>query len=146
MLTFDLQDQIYEFCRGSTETKDALQITQEYIDAFDRTPEENINDAWDTKVRREEYQVTPLTIDILPFLSLVFINAHPTKNYLVNLGVLEMNIYGSTRYSVIQIYRVVRGLLQSKYENFAIIAEGQVASGIVGIYQYRVRFSPLISS
>jgi len=132
MDSFSLQDDIFELCRSSTELLSIFGITDN-------------DDQLNERIRREECPVELLTTDSLPFLSLVFINAHPTRNYLVNTGVLEMNIYSSTRYDAMQIYRIVKGLLQSR-EDFAIHAEGQVPSGIVGIYQYRVRFSPLVSA
>ena len=98
--------------RGSTELMTLLGVTD--IEDWDEL---------NTRVRREELSVELLTTDLLPFISLVFINAHPTGNYKVNKGVLELNIYTSTRYDAMNIYGVAKKLLQDNYEDFQVIHE-----------------------
>jgi hypothetical protein len=104
------------------------------------------NDDKNTRVRREDYPVVPITSDILPFVSLIFINSHQSRNFMVNNGVLELSIYASTRYDALNVYRSCKSILQSNYEDFAIAHEAQVPSGVVGIYKYSIRFSPMISA
>jgi len=122
-------------CRGSTELMTLLSVTD--IEDYDQL---------NTRVRREELSMDRLTVDTLPFISLVFINAHPTGNFKVNKGVLELNIYTCTRYDAMNIYGVVKKLLQNSYEDFQVIHEGQVSSGVTGVYEYSIRFYPMISA
>ena len=135
MLSFELQDEIWSLFRSSPEVLSILGVTddQDY-------------DQLNTRIRREECPVSLLTPDVLPFVSLVFINSHRTGNHLVNNGVLELSIYTSTRYDAMRLFKVLKELLQNRYEDFSIVHEGQIPSGVVGIYQYSIRFSPFISA
>lgn len=135
MDSFGMQDEIFMLFRGSPELMSLLNIT-------DTEDYDQLN----TRIRREELEVKLLTADVLPFVSIVFVNAHPTENHLINKGVLELCIYTSTRNDALHIYRVAKGLLQNHYEDFRIVHEGQISSGVTGIYAYSIRFYPMINA
>lgn len=97
------------------------------------------------KFRRQTKVLTEVDVEQLPFVSFVFIDADVTKNYLRNKGLLELNIYCSADYEAEIIYNAIVPLVK-QLDDVSIIAEGEVASGIPGIYCYRVRFRPLVNS
>ena len=103
------------------------------------------NEELNLRCRREDLLVSELSPEAIPFVSFVFIDAQLTNNYLTNNGVLEVNIYTVSRYDAMNIYRRLKELLYSD-ERYRIIAEGQIPSGISGIFLYRLRLKPIINS
>lgn len=103
------------------------------------------NDALNIKFKREMCSVDVINAKDLDFISFYFVNAMPTKNYMVNKGILIIDYYTALRYnSMLLSDRVV--FLLNKYMDLNISSEGQIPSGMVGIYQYRQRFMPTIWS
>lgn len=99
------------------------------------------------RFRREEMMLEEVTADKLPFIIFVFLpDGSQTKNYLVNKSLLEVSIYCSTRYEATQVYPRIKRILQSNFEDFQVIREGQQPSGIQGVFKYVLRFKPLVNS
>jgi hypothetical protein len=132
METFAIQDKVYGIFTNDTELLSLL---------GDPTDDESKN----LRFRREELMLTELNTEVIPFLSFVFIDSLESKNYLRNKGILEVNIYCSVRYEAMGIYRRLQALLKENFD-IQVIHEGQVASGIQGIYCYRVRYRIIVSS
>ena len=135
MDSFGTQDIIFDDFAADNELNGLLGIT-------DNTNNEQLNN----KIYREELPIVQITPEALPFLYIVFINAHATNNFMVNKGVLELSVYAGTRYDAMNIIRACKEILQNNYEDYQIIHEGQVSSGVSGIYKYILRFTPLIES
>lgn len=98
------------------------------------------------RFRREECDITDINADSFPFLTILFLDTEGTQNYLINEGLLELNIYSSGRYPAMKIYERVRELLRLNCPEMKIVTEGQVYTEIRGVYCYRVRYNPLINS
>lgn len=98
------------------------------------------------RFRREECDITDINADSFPFLTILFLDTEGTRNYLINEGLLELNIYSSGRYMASLIYKRVRELLRLNCPEMKIVTEGQVYTEIRGVYCYRVRYNPLINS
>lgn len=132
MDTFDIQDELY------------LAFTND-----DALMEELGNpighEAKNLRFRREELMLSELTAEILPFITFVFIDSIESKNMLRNRGILEVNIYCSSQYQAGIIYRRLKDVLKQLYD-IQLIHEGQVSSGVSGIYCYRTRFKLLVNS
>lgn len=98
------------------------------------------------RIRRSQNDPTLITEESLPFISIAFIDSKETKNYLVNKGVLEIEIFAPNRYIAKLISDRTNDLLKATFEDFKIISEGQKYSGLQNIYCYCIRYMPLISS
>ncbi len=133
IITFDIKNNIFQIFTNDTELMNILGCQDD-------------NESKDLKFRRQSKMLTEVDIGVLPFVSFVFIDASPTNNYLRNKGLLELDIVCSSDYEAEQIYKKIIPLLQQRFEDFRITAEGEVNSGISGIYCYRIRFKPLVSS
>lgn len=133
--SFDRQDKIFEYFIGDTTLIGLLGIT-----------DVNDNDQLNSHIRREVQSVDLLTTDSLPFIVEYFPNTHPTSNYRVNSGVLEIDVYAGTRYDAMLLSKRIKEILEQNYEDTALIHEGQVSSGVKGIYEFSMRFKPLIKS
>lgn len=132
METFDIQNEIYDLLTNDTEL---LALLGDPID----------DESKNLRFRREELMLSEVKPEIIPFVSFVFIDSLESKNMLRNRGILEVNIFCSVRYEASGIYTRVKTLLKQKFD-LQLIHEGQVASGIQGIYCYRVRFRLLVNS
>jgi hypothetical protein len=97
----------------------------------------------DMRVRREDQSPEVLTTDDLDFIAVFFVDAAPTKNYMVNKGYLIVDYYTSIRYNAKLLSERVAELLQG-YDEIKLYSEGQAISGITGIYKYRQRYNPLV--
>jgi len=104
------------------------------------------DDTCENKLRRTQQDQTQITTDLLPFIDFTFVDAKGTNNFLVNKGLLEVNIYSPTRGIASSIYSAIDDILKDNYEDMIIVAEGQVNSAITGCYCYRVRYKPLVNS
>lgn len=133
--TFDLQDELFDLFRYDEELPVILGIT-------------DVNDIGqcDNKIRRQCQDPTLLTTDVLDFFDYSFVDARPTKNYLVNFGLLEINIFAGNRYKAKLIYDPIKRILKDNYDNMQVYSEGQVNSPIRDIYCYRIRLKPLVNS
>lgn len=108
----------------------------------DSTDEEKNN-----RFRREKLDISIIEAESKPFIMFIFIpNGAKTNNYLVNKGMLEFDIIANTLYEVEQIYNRINILLKQNYSDMQIISEGQIPSGITSVFQYRVRYTPLVKS
>jgi hypothetical protein len=131
--SFDIQDRIFGLFYNDNELLSLLgsPISNEEIN---------------NRIRLEQFDETLVTTDITPFISVTFIDAHNTKNYLTNKGVLEILIYTPLRYNAMLIYKRINSILKDNFDDFSIVAEGQKNSAVPGIYQYCIRYKPMINS
>lgn len=133
MNSFKTQDMLYRLFTGDSELVRIM--GNPYGD-------EELN----ARFRREECDITDINADSFPFLTILFLDTESTGNYLINEGLLELNIYSSGRYTAVKIYERVRELLRLYCPEMKIVTEGQVYTEIRGVYCYRVRYNPLINS
>ena len=133
MITFDIKNKLFEVFTNDTELKNI-------VSCLDEDESKNL------KFRRQTKVLTEVDIDMLPFVSFVFIDANPTGNHLMNKGLLELDIVCSVDYEAEIIYKTIVPLIHQQLEDLRIVAEGEVSSGISGIYCYRLRFKPLVNS
>jgi len=127
---FKTQDQIFDLLRNDQELMTLLGSP---------ATDEEIN----IKLKREMTSIDVFNTDDLDFISFYFINAMPTRNHKVNRGVLVIDYFTSLRYNAGELSERVKTVLADKLD-LQIMSEGQIPSGIVGVYQYRQRFMPLI--
>lgn len=131
---FEIQDKIYNLFTNDTQL----------MNLFDNPDTDELRNE---KFRREGMYLEEITIDKLPFIIFVFLpDGSSTQNYLVNKSLMEISIYTTTRYEAMLIYKEVKRILQSNFEDMQIIVEGQRPSGILGIFKYIIRFKPLVNS
>lgn len=128
--TFKTQDQIFELLSNDTELMNLL---------GNPATDEELN----IKLKREMTSIDVFDTNDLDFISFYFVNAMPTKNYKVNKGVLIIDYFTSLRYNAGELSEKIKTILSEKL-GLQIMSEGQIASGIVGVYQYRQRFMPLV--
>lgn len=98
------------------------------------------------RFRREEFDITEINSECYPFLTIIFVDTDDTRNYLKNMGLLEINIYSSGRYDAMLICKRVRAILKKYFPEIKIIAEGQVYTEVRGVFCYRTRYNPIINS
>lgn len=134
MDTFDVQDKLFNLFVDDTELCKLLSIT-----------DPKNNDLTNTKIRREIQSTELINNKNLPFISVFFANSYRTGNWKMNHGLLEIDVYSGTRYNAKKIVKRIKSLL-SEYDDMYVYHEGQVASGIVGIYEYSMRLYPLVES
>jgi hypothetical protein len=128
-----------------TELLADLGVTADYIAHFATGDDAaNLANALDIKIKQRELTVDQVLAENLPYMTMSFINAYPTGNYLRNKGVLSIVVY--TTGDEAAICTRIRRILQGQYEDFQVIHEGQVASGTPGIFAYRTEFYPLVRS
>ena len=148
METFEVQNEIFQLFYNDLQMLSLLGIITPYQYEF-VTPSqvyEELNfELLNEKIRREELMLSEIKPEVLPFVTFVFIDSLESKNHLVNRGILEVNIFCSVRYEASGIYSRVKTLLKQKFD-LQLIHEGQVASGIQGIYCYRTRFRISVNS
>lgn len=131
---FDIQNAIYDLFTADTELMTLLQVA---IDAEDELK--------NNRVRRQELDVTLITADILPFITVVFLPANnPTDSYAQKRGLLEISIYCSVPYTAGLIFKRAKVILQNNFEDMAIGYEGASSSGVAGIYKYIFRCKPIV--
>ena len=145
MDTFDMQDKIFSLFSTDTAMKTALGITADYLATFGGDDEYNLQCALDIKIKRQELSLDQVVVENLPYMTTAFINAHVTRNYLVNHGVLEIITYGSW-IDAKSIVKIQKKILQDNFEDYQVTREGQVSSGVSGIYAYSVRYNPIVKA
>lgn len=128
--TFRTQDQIYELLGNDLEVLALL--------GNPSTDEEK-----NIKLKREITSLDVFETSDLDFLSFYFIDAVPTKNFKVNKGILIIDYFAALRYNAGELSEKVKSVLARKLD-LQIMSEGQIPSGIIGVYQYRQRFMPLV--
>lgn len=64
-------------------------------------------------------------------------------NYKVNRNTLEFIIYGKYRAHIVKLYKAIKKVMQTNFEDFQIVSEGQVDSPITGLTSYCFRVRPL---
>lgn len=134
MDTFDVQDKLFNLFISDKELCNLLSIK-----------DPTNNDLINSKIRREIQSSELVNSKALPFLTVVFSNSYRTENWKMNHGLLEIDVYSGTRYSAKKIVKRIKSLL-STFDDMWIYHEGQVASGITGIYEYSMRLLPLVES
>lgn len=97
------------------------------------------------KIRRQLYSTEEFSVKDLDFVSMYFSDAASTENYLVNKGVLRIDIYTKNRVSAIALRRRIVYLVHNTLGH-RVMGEGQKESGVKNVYKYRLEFTPLIST
>jgi hypothetical protein len=133
MNSFKLQDEIYNLFVNDYELMSLMG------DPFD---DEEMN----LRFRREEFDITEIDSEAFPFLTILFWDTAETRNYLRNVGLLEITIYSLGRYDASRIFERIRMLFRKHYPEMKLTAEGQIYTEVRGMYCYRTRFNPLINS
>lgn len=137
--TFDIQDMLFEVFRNDKELCDLLSINTDGLD------EDAMYELLNKKLRREDFAPTEFTEDTLDFIAFYFADSDTTGNYLVNSGLLRLDIYSKYRYSAGLVRkRCVR--LIKKAMDIQVVAEGQKQSEVTNVYKYRLEFLPLVGS
>lgn len=128
--SFGLQDQVYDILINDPIILDLL---------GNPTNDEEKN----LKIRREIATIDVIEPESLDFISVYIIDALPSKNYKVNRAVLVVDYFTSLRYNAMRLAERAKVLLEDNLD-ITLSSEGQQVSGIVGVYQYRQRYLPLI--
>ena len=146
--TFDIQNKIINSFASDTDMKAALGITDEFLASFGGTSEENYYNAVDVKIRRFALPVEQVITDYLPYMTVAFVNAYKTGNMLINHGLLEIITYVSQWGDANNIVKQQRRVLKETFEDndFQVVHEGQISSGVPGIFAYSVRYKPMVRS
>ena len=101
----------------------------------------------DTKIRRSFADATVITPEELPFVDYGFIDSHgQTGNFLVNREVIEFNIYSSNFYEASLIFKAIKAILRSEYEDAQCISSGQRPTALPGVYCFSFRIKAMVSS
>ena len=137
--TFDISNQMFNIFMTSADLASALGI------AGDATVAD-----YDNKIRRVAADATvldPNDTTLFPFFDFAWIPASgQQKNHLTFKGVLEFNIWTSQMYDAEVIYKILRVILKSTFDDTDMIYSAAVSSGIPNIYRYRMRLSVLCGS
>lgn len=104
------------------------------------------NDKVNQRVKRQIYSTDVLQQDSIPVVIEYFYNAYQTNNFLMNHGAFQIDVYTYERYQAVQIVRAIKRVVQDNFEDMYLFHENQTSSGIEGVYEYSLRFLPLISS
>lgn len=134
MDSFEVQDMLFNKFTSDTELMQFLNAT-----------DTNNYDLLNKKVQREILAPETIKPEDAPFIYIICVNAYVTNNWMRNNAIMEIGAYTGSRYDAINIIRACHRLLRT-YDGYSIIHEGQVSSGVSGIYKYAIRFSPLINS
>ncbi len=133
--SFDLLDEIFEWCYADAEMRELLNID---------TDTEYVLDIANNKLRREYQTDTNIESGDVPFISFYFMHSSKfKKNWLVNVGDLYVDIYAHSMYEAGNIAKRFRELFAENRE-VMLNYEGQHYSGVNGIYKYRLIYNPLI--
>lgn len=101
----------------------------------------------DTKIRRAFADATVITAEELPFMDYGFIESHgQTANFLVNREVMEFNIYAGNFYEASLIFKSIKAILRSNYEDAQCISSGQRPTALTGVYCFSFRIKAMVSS
>ena len=137
--TFDISNQMFNLFMASAELASALGI------ASDATVAD-----YDNKMRRVAADATlldPNDTTLFPFFDFSWIPAAgQQKNHLTFKGVIEFNLWTSQMYDAEIIYKILKGILKSAFDDADMIYSAAVSSGIPNIYRYRMRLSVLCGS
>ena len=137
---FDKLDELFSVFTGDTELLDLL------VDTTGMT-EEELNNALNDNVRRSFADSTLIQPEETPFIDMSFIEGHSsTGNYLVNFAPIEINIYAQNYYQCSLIFKAVRRLLGSNFEDAQIVQSGQRSTPLQGIYCYSLRVKAFVGS
>lgn len=139
MNTFDIQDALFTAFASDEELCTLLQINVEDMD------EDSKYSVLNTKLRREDFAPEQFSDGTLDFIAFYFADADTTGNYLVNAGLLRLDIYVQYRYNAGLIRKRVLQLIRNIFD-IRLVAEGQEQSDITNVYKYRLEFLPLVSS
>lgn len=139
MNTFDIQDALFTAFASDEELCTLLQINVEDMD------EDSKYSVLNTKLRREDFAPEQFSDGTLDFIAFYFADADTTGNYLVNAGLLRLDIYVQYRYNAGLIRKRVLQLIRNIFD-IRLVAEGQKQSDITNVYKYRLEFLPLVSS
>lgn len=137
--TFDVVNQMFNLFMASAELASALGIASNATVAD-----------YDNKMRRVAADATlldPNDTTLWPFFDYSWIPAvGQQKNHLTFKGVLEFNIWTSQMYDAEVIYRILKEILKSAYDDADMVYSAAVSSGIPNIYRYRMRLAIVVSS
>jgi hypothetical protein len=100
-----------------------------------------------TRFRRAA--ATPLanSDEQLPFVSIVFRPEKPeVENYFRNNTTLEICIYTTTRNEAAAVYKEITRVLQARFSDMPIITEGQKHAEPWNVFQYSIRYKPLVNN
>lgn len=139
MNTFDIQDALFTAFASDEDLCTLLQINVEGMD------EDSKYSVLNAKLRREDFAPEQFSDGTLDFIAFYFADADTTGNYLVNAGLLRLDIYVQYRYNAGLIRKRVLQLIRNIFD-IRLVAEGQKQSDITNVYKYRLEFLPLVSS
>ncbi len=100
-----------------------------------------------TRFRRVAATSVANSADQLPFVSIVFRPEKPeVENYFRNNTTLEICIYAATRKAAAAVHKEVTRVLQSRFPDMPIITEGQRHAEPWDVFQYSIRYKPLVNN
>lgn len=107
--------------------------------------EDDMYNLLNNKLRREDFSPEQFTEDTLDFIAFYFADADTSNNYLLNRGLLRLDIYSKYRYTAGQIRKRCVQLISDTFD-IRVVAEGQKQSEITNVYKYRLELLPLVGS
>lgn len=137
--TFDFQDELFMLFRSDSELCNLLGINVEGMN------EDDMYNLLNNKLRREDFSPEQFTEDTLDFIAFYFADADTSNNYLLNRGLLRLDIYSKYRYTAGQIRKRCVQLISDTFD-IRVVAEGQKQSEITNVYKYRLELLPLVGS
>lgn len=105
------------------------------------------DDSKNKRFRRTAAMQVAIDADQLPFLSFVFRPEKPeVENYFRNNTTLEICIYAATRNEAAAVHKEVTRVLQARFPDMPIITEGQKHAEPWDVFQYSIRYQPLVNN
>lgn len=136
--SFEILNRVFELCVANPELCKLLNINTEL------TGEELLEEQ-NRKIRREYQTADVIEPEDAPFISVYFMHAEKSKNnWLVNIGVLYVDIYTHSMYEAQEISLLFRMILADDFQPL-LNYEGQHYSGVTGVYKYRLIYNPLMN-
>lgn len=132
--TFAWQDELFTAFKGDNELCRLLNI-------YDTDDIELL----DTKLRREDLMPELFDPNVLDFIAFYFVDADRSNNYLLNRGLLRLDIYSGYRSNAAAIRERCAKVIHDCFD-IRIVAEGQIRADVRDVYKYRLELLPLITT
>ena len=72
------------------------------------------------RFRREDFDISEIDSENFPFMTITFADANESDNCLRNIGILEINIFTSTRYTASVIYDIMNKIIRYNLNDMKI--------------------------
>jgi len=99
------------------------------------------------RFRRTAVAPPAISAEQLPFVSIVFRPEKPeVENYFRNNTTLEIGIYTTARDEAAAVHKEITRILQMRFPDMPIITEGQKHAEPWEVFQYSIRYKPLVNN